>query len=238
LESEDFSPARRNAPDVYGLPGAALFFGQHSERTVATSLPRLYAGREGCVAYVDESYELDGGKTFYIVGVAMVECDQLEYTRGELLRFYGGNVMHAAPMWGNRETESLRQATTLASRQNDGFDIVVCAPVDGGDALGDAARARCLSYIVPRLHEEFGVELFVFDRRSTPTQDTLDLRLLRDLRAAGAVSRNVVGHHCRPSEEPLLALPDIVAWSYRQEYTRGDRTWFEPMRACTDIKIL
>lgn len=45
----------------------------------------------------------------------------------------------------------------------------------------------------------------------------------------------VVAFHARPSEEPLLALADILAWSFRQEHARNESRWFEPLREHTEV---
>lgn len=151
--------------------------------------------------------------------------------------FYGGAALHAAPMYAHKELETLRHATELVSRLNDGMDIVVCAPIGSSR---DAARARCLSFAAAKAHSDFGTSLFVLDSLSTPTENKLDQRTFSDLRSAadGRLHRDTVAIHCRPSEELLLGLPDVLAWAYRQEHVRNDRTWFEPLRDFTEVTVL
>lgn len=159
-------------------------------------------------------------------------------TRKTLTDFYNGDALHAGPMYRRGEFETLRQATVLVAAEHDGLDIVVCAPIPEHDVHGDAARAACLSFVIPKIHEEFETGVFVFDKRTTPTQNELDLRTIRDLRAERKIGRDAVGHHCQPSREPLLGLPDVLAWSYRQEHTRRETSWFEPMRDSAQVKFL
>jgi len=191
------------------------------------------------VAYLDESFETGAADTFYVVAVAVVSEDALTQSREALREFYGGEALHAAPMFARREVETLRQATALVASQNDGLDIVVCAPIVAGDSRDDA-RARCLSFAAAKVHDNFGTQLFVLDSLSTPTENALDQRTFSDLRrkSVNGLHRDTVAHHCRPSTELLLGLPDVLAWSYRQEHVRNDRSWFEPMRECTEITIL
>jgi hypothetical protein len=142
-------------------------------------------------------------------------------------------------MYRRAEIESLRQATHLVAGQNDGMDIVICAPITTGESR-DQARSMCLSAAAAKVHSEFDTSLFVIDRLSTPTECELDQRTFRDLRRAGdgRLSRDTVAVHVQPSQELLLGLPDILAWSYRQEHTRGDGAWFEPMREFTQVTVL
>ncbi|MEC5186069.1 hypothetical protein RCH12_003550 [Cryobacterium sp. MP_3.1] len=233
-----FLPVRRYAPDVYGLPGAA-YFKSSIEAVIHDILARQYKVNTRPVAYLDESFETEATDTFYVVAVAVVADDALTESREALREFYGGGALHAAPMFARREVETLRQATALVARQNDGLDIVVCAPIAAGDNRDDA-RARCLSFAAAKVHEDFGTQLFVLDSLSTPTENELDQRTFRDLRrrSVNGLHRDTVAHHCRPSAELLLGLPDVLAWSYRQEHVRKDRSWFEPMREFTDITIL
>jgi hypothetical protein len=174
-----------------------------------------------------------------VIAVALVKNDELHASRSALSEFYGGRALHAAPMYANSEKETLRQATRLVAEQNDGLDVVVCAPIgDRNDR--DAARRKCLSFAVTKVQNDFGTRLFVLDSLSTPTENTLDQRTFNDLRRdrLRSFDRDSVAVHCRPSEEILLGLPDVLAWSYRQEHVRGDRAWFEPMRDFTEVTVL
>jgi len=117
------------------------------------------------------------------------------------------------------------------------MDVVVCAPIGSSR---DAARAKCLSYAAATVHSDFGTSLFVVDALSTPTENKLDQRTFSDLRGAsdGRLHRDTIAVHCKPSQELLLGLPDIIAWAYRQERVRQDRTWFEPLREYTNVTVL
>lgn len=201
-------------------------------------LRRLYAENRAPVAFLDESYELREGKTFYIVASALVYPDDLSSSRVALLEFYGGDTMHAAPMYRRNEFASLHGALALAARQHDGMDVVVQTAIDAGDEHGHDARRRCLSFLAPLLHREEGTTLFVLDSLETPAANRRDRFTFGDLRRAGALHRDVTEHHARPSAEPLLGLPDLLAWSYRQRVTRHDGSWFAPLAHDTRIHEL
>ena len=191
------------------------------------------------MAFLDESFETDDKDSFYVIAVAVVKSHHIVSSRLALREFYGGSALHAAPMFDKREISTLRQATHLVGKQNDGMDIVICAPIQSGTSR-DEARAKCLSYAVTKVHQDFGTKLFVLDKLGTPTEDKLDLYTFGDLKRGHlkALSRDAVAVHCRPSEELLLGLPDIAAWAYRQKHTGRDRTWFEPLREFTEVTVL
>lgn len=228
---------RRHAPDVYGLPGAASFLRLGRRTSINEALARHYQRNVNPVAFIDESFETDARDTFYVIAVAVVNDSELGNTRQTFREFYGGSAVHASPMFKAAEYESLRQATRLVGTQNDGMDIVVCAPIQGSR---DDARSRCLSHAAAKVHADFGVSLFVLDQLGTPTEDRLDQRTFTNLRTPddGRLHRDTVAIHVRPSDELLLGLPDVLAWAYRQTHTRGDDTWFEPLRDCTEVTVL
>jgi hypothetical protein len=201
---------------------------------IKDKLAQHYAGNTNPVAFVDESFDLSHAKTFYIVGLAVVDDGLLNPTRKTLTDFYGGDALHAAPMYKRREDVTLRLATELVAASHDGLDIVVCAPIDASDTTGEAARRRCLEFLLPKIHWELETELFIFDKRNLMKNDEY---VASDLRSAKELSRNTVVHHCQPSEEPLLGLPDILAWSYRQHHT-GHPQWFQPMKDAAQVTML
>lgn len=199
-----------------------------------SQLEQHYAGNQNPVAFIDESFELSHANTFYIVGLAVVNSEELHDTRQTLLDFYGGDALHASEMFHRNEVESLRQATELVAKNHDGLDIVVCAPITEEDTTGEGARRRCLEFVLPKIHSEYGTELFVFDKRKLLKQDVY---VANDLRASKELSRESIIHHCQPSEEPLLGLPDVLAWSYRQHHLKRTE-WFAPMKGKAQITIL
>ncbi|MHA3724414.1 hypothetical protein ACXR2T_11095 [Leucobacter sp. HY1910] len=201
-------------------------------------LHRLYAENRAPIAFLDESYELREGKTFYIIASAIVYPDDLDRSRTALLEFYGGDTMHASPMYRRNELTSLRSALSLAASQHDGMDVVVQTAVDLDDDHGHSARRRCLSFIAPLLHKEEGTTLFVLDSLETPAANRHDRFTFGDLRRAGTLHRDATEYHARPSAEPLLGLPDLLAWAYRQQITRNDASWFAPLARDTRVHEL
>lgn len=201
---------------------------------MSDDLARLYRANSRSTAYLDESFEIDGKDTFFIMGCAVIEDGLRSTTRRELTEFYGG-TLHAAPMWAAGEKESLAKATELIATCHDGADVVVCAPLGKDDPHGDRARIKCIEYLAPILHAQDEVDLFVFDKPSTPSISKRDHWAFRDLVKAEKLSRAVAVGHVYPSEEPLLGLPDMIAWAYRQVHVSGNDSWFKPLRGKTRV---
>lgn len=201
-------------------------------------LHRLYRDNTEPVAFLDESYELREGRTFYILASALVYPEDLATSRSALLDYYNGEAMHAAPMFARNEISSLRGALSLAAIQHDGMDAVVSAPIAEDDEHGHEARRRCLAFLAPMLHDEEGTMLFVLDSLEDSAATRRDRFTFSDLRRDGRLHRLATEYHARPSAEPLLGLPDLLAWSYRQRITRRDGSWFAPLAEHTRVHHL
>jgi len=109
--------------------GPLLFYVESPAMDLTRQLQDFYHGASGMVAFIDESFRLDGPSRYYILGIAMVNLDQLDATRSKLLDFYGGESLHAGAMYSRGELETLRKAATLVSQQNDGLDVVVATVI-------------------------------------------------------------------------------------------------------------
>jgi hypothetical protein len=201
-------------------------------------LQSLYRGTSGAVAFIDESFDLDPEHSFYILAAAIVDSADLGATRESLLSFYGGNSIHASPMFARGEVQSLRQAIDLVAVQHDGLDIVIQRQIDPGDIDGRIARASCVKLILAKLHDEFGCLLFVLDASYSGAGNAADLATTSQLRHTGLLSRETQVIHTYPRLEPLLGMPDVAAWAFRQEFTGRSTAWFDPLREQTQVSFL
>jgi hypothetical protein len=208
------------------------------ESSIDSTLARYYRENSKPVAFIDESFELERDRTFYIVGATVVNASDLNASRQELLEFYDGDALHAGPMYRRGEFATLEQATVLVSGQNDGCELVICTQIDEGDEHAEEARARCLSHLMSKLQRDFGVELFIVDAHHLPDKNRKDQDTARALRQKGLLTRDSTLHHTRPSMEPLLGLPDVLAWAYRQKHIRGDEKWFSPFSSYAEISTI
>lgn len=205
---------------------------------LSRQLQDFYDHASGVVAFIDESFRLDGQNRYYILGIVMVSVDQLDATRSNLLEFYGGESFHAAPMHARGELATLRQATTLVSQQNDGLDVIVATTIADDDVSGVAARRQCVEYGLSVAIADFDCHRVVFDAHKNPTHNQRDRETLNELRRNYLVNGAMVAIHTYPRVEPLLGLPDVLAWTYRQEYTGRDSAWFDALRNQAQVHLL
>lgn len=52
------------------------------------------------------------------------------------------------------------------------------------------------------------------------------------------LSRETKVIHTYPRLEPLLGMPDVVAWAYRQEFTGRSTAWFDPLREQAQVSFV
>jgi hypothetical protein len=182
------------------------------------------------VAFIDESFNLEQGRSYYILATATVETNDLKETRHALEQFYGGQSLHASPMFANGEFHSLLQAVNLVAAQHDGLDIVVQRQIDPRDKDRLIAQALCLASALEKLQDEFGCRLFVLDSSNSRVANTGDLDLASRLRQSGRIRRETQVIHTYPRLEPLLGMPDIAAAAYRPEFTDRSRAGVDPLR--------
>jgi hypothetical protein len=193
-------------------------------------LEALYRGSTGMVAFIDESFNLEQGRSYYILATATVETNDLKETRHALEQFYGGQSLHASPMFANGEFHSLLKAVNLVAAQHDGLDIVVQRQIDPRDKDRLIAQALCLASALEKLQDEFGCRLFVLDSSNSRVANTGDLDLASRLRQSGRIRRETQVIHTYPRLEPLLGMPDIAAAAYRPEFTDRSRAGVDPLR--------
>jgi hypothetical protein len=155
-----------------------------------------------------------------------------------MLSFYGGNTIHASPMFAKGEMRSLRQAVDLVAVQHDGLDIVVQRQIQPDDINGRIARASCLRLILTKLHDEFACRLFVLDASYSGAGNAADLATTSNLQHTGLQARETEVIHTYPPLEPLLGMPEVAAWAYRQEFAGRSTRWFEPLREQTQVWFL
>jgi len=198
-------------------------------------LEMLYRLAKAPVAFIDESYETHGASTFYILGIVLVLPGRLNLVRRNLSQLNGGHPIHASDLYSSKNLELLNQAIGLVADDHDNADLVISSPLIKGDSNGEQSRQACLKRALIDVQREFQTELFVLDSRRLRDADDADRRTLSDLRKSSQVSRATAIRHVWPTEEILLSLPDVVAWSYRQILTKKDVRWFQPLESSVRI---
>lgn len=152
-------------------------------------------------AYVDES--LRGGD--YLLCAVIVEAGEVTRLRQTLKKLLRGHQtrLHMAK-------ESIETKKRLVSHVQGISGISTVLTITSSRVSDRDARDACL--------EALTSALLVRDLRrmvvESCDQDRRDLQVVGDrLAAARALDSVEITHH-RPSEEPMLWLPDIIAWAH------------------------
>lgn len=126
-------------------------------------------------------------------------------------------------------------------RDHAGWNVVAVLSPFSGHA--DAARQQCLQVLLVELSGR-KVRRMVLDSRYQPgasdprKHDKADERTARRLRQSGQIDRFTTITHATDTVEPLLWLPDGVAWSVRRSLSADDHSHFDIIRPVTTLLIL
>jgi len=74
------------------------------------------------------------------------------------------------------------------------------------------------------------VDYFVLVSSNRRIANAGGLDLASRLRQSGQIRRETQVIHTYPRLEPLLGMPGVAAWAYRQEFTGRSSAWFDPLR--------
>jgi hypothetical protein len=154
------------------------------------------------------------------------------------LAFSGNESFHASPMFSRGEISSLRDAVDLVAIEQDGLDIVVHERICRHDVNGLIARITCLVRLLRKLHNEFDCKLFVLDANFSSATNDADQRVASSLRHSSRLRRETKVIHTCPRLEPLLGMPDVAAWAYRQEFIGRSTAWFDPLREQAQVSFI
>lgn len=204
----------------------------HEQRMLDEAYRRT-VGR--AVAFIDETYELEHGRPFYIMTAVVVATDQISALRRELVAAVGDSRY-----W--HTTEALQTRAGYASAvglchllgDENGSELCVITQhheVERADQSGDRARAECLRGLSVAVHRgdrplPGPVSLVVMERRHQANQQNYDTKIVKDLRRDGLVGRGFTMRQASPADEPLLWLPDLASMALRRRLTHRDpRLW-------------
>jgi hypothetical protein len=210
---------------------------------MANNLKSLYQRAEGAVAYIDESYyspSSGAGKTFYITAAVVVSMDEIINLRRDLSALAKSGYWHTseAARYSDGRSNIIKLNTALANRAK-----AICwiyEPLERSDREGEAARAKSLRHGINELVRKFlpAGGLIVYESRQRGYQENADQRLIGEMRSLGKLDRYFMVHAESPANEPLLWAPDLVAWSYRQEFLGRSSDYFNVIRGFTEVVAL
>lgn len=200
--------------------------------------------RRAPVAFLDESYDYtrDGSREpLYVLAAVLIDGDEVNAARGRAQAL-------VAPARGYHTTELARagqinkvHAMLNHVRDDAGWSVVAIQSPYSGHA--DVARQRCLRQLLVDLSNR-KVGRAVLDSRIQPGAgdprmlDKQDERTARQLRSAGSISRHLSLGHATDRTEPLLWLPDGVAWAVRRAMVAEDDVHFEIIRSVTTLIVI
>jgi hypothetical protein len=177
-------------------------------------------------AWVDESVITGpiGGSGTYTMAAVVTEggrCTELRRSLRDLM-IKPGVRLH----WVGESTKRRDLIAEAVARMDIAAIVTVGAPMER--SRQERARRCCLERLLYEL-DQFGVSEACLESR-TAVQDRRDLRLVDAARRKQLVSRDLQVSFARPSGEPLLWLPDVVAGAMSAAVL-GEARWLSVMRA-------
>lgn len=204
-----------------------------------------YLSNTGPVAYLDESYSVDPAHPhkFYIMSAVVVEPDQRDLLRSEIVAAAGSSWWHTTDALRSEDGRLRTHAMLTALADPAGTEWCVIAhrrAIEPGDVDGEEARAAALTALLAHLATGSSpvgdpVSLFVLERRRERRQANRDARTKAQAVADGVISARTSLLQVTPAEEQLLWLPDVVCSAYRQQVVRGDSSYFSHIEAMTTL---
>lgn len=156
-------------------------------------------------AWVDESMRVIGDEGDYILAAGVGDPRALDPTRDALRALLKGR--QARLHW---HTENDRRRIALAAAVGR-FDLasIVVVGTPMMRSKQERARRKCLERLLHEL-DQLGVER-VYTEARTPRLNSRDQRMIDVLRIRGVIGPSIRVETGRPTEEPMLWVPDIVA---------------------------
>jgi hypothetical protein len=190
----------------------------------------------GYVAFLDESFELEGDRTtFYLMSAVVTHREQIEDLRDGLRDVVGGDYWHTTESLrteGGRKS-AVEVAEYLGDEKGSEVCIVSCkSPI--GSQGADAARQACFQQVAATLCSGArplagSVHLMVLEQRETQHERSYDAKIVKDLRAAAVICRYCQLKQASPRDEPLLWLPDLVSSAVRRSLTHQEHDLLDPI---------
>lgn len=206
-----------------------------------TYIAEVMKSYQGLVALVDESYELDptskSGR-FYILSAVILPVSCLALSRRELAQINGDRTWHTTELNHQRRLDQIHANLGWIQLNVEACDVYVLKALETDATTRQEMRNACVEELFATIYQELGVEVFIFDSSNLREINEQDRRLHRDAMRAGLLSRRSLIFHCWDSEEPLLGLPDTVAWAFRQEITRAESSWTSGLREFAKVRVL
>lgn len=182
------------------------------------------------VAFVDESYRQPRGGDLgvYSMTAAVVDAQQLNQTRSELLAEVGDTWWHTTEVYNRGEHVRVQRALDWFRES----DAVACLTVhtQSAEMAIESLRRQCLVQLFALLANR-EVRLVVLERRQTQQERNSDERVIRLAKSTELIDRSIDLVQTSPRFEPLLWVPDLVAWAAGRHLSLGEKDWVRGLAA-------
>lgn len=192
-------------------------------------LDRIARAR-GPLAFIDESFLAPSQwpDSFYIIAAAVIEKDIVLEVRKELRRRVKHGTWHTTE--AGRSEKGQQKIRELASYLATVVKpvIVVVDELAKSDRAAEAGRAQALRACLEELAREhiYLTGTVVYERRIPGYMQAHDDVILEGIRRQGGDASKLKVIGISSKREPLLWIPDLICWSFRQAYLDDDRGYF------------
>lgn len=192
-------------------------------------LGRLRAAK-GPLAFVDESFRSpsEAKDSFYILCATVIPRGNIFRVRNELRDLVGKSYFHATELGRSDQGQMIlrKVAHYLAKEVKPVLVLIEQLPKSDRDA--ETGRERATRALWKELSESelYVTGTVVYERRMRGAQDASDLRILKTLKRLRLPGNQLNVLSAATKNEPLLWMPDLVAWAFRQAYDRADNSFF------------
>jgi len=185
-------------------------------------------------AWVDESMHVIGNDGLYILAAVVcdpADCDPARDALRSLL-VTGQPKLH----WGTESLERKEKIIGTVAQIDMAAVVVVGTPMT--KKKQERARAVCMETLVMHLADMAVTRVLLEER--TPSLNERDRLLVAAIRGKKLIPKNMHIDVARPSAEPMLWLPDVVAGAVGADRVRGKPQYLDvirPMVTQVDIQL-
>lgn len=195
-------------------------------------------------AFLDESYHYEPGSTsrvpLYVLAAVVIDADEVSNARSSLAAVMPTGTYHSTDLYHQGRIEVIHDMLEYV-RDNVGWNVVAVQMPFPGHA--DLARRQCLAALLREL-DSMKVGLVVPDSRLQPgafDPQVLDQKTSKSSVVCGGGGRLTVTwslRHAADAAEPMLWMPDAIAWAVRRDLAIGEHEHFEVVRSVTNVIVL
>jgi hypothetical protein len=201
-------------------------------------LDRIAKAR-GPLAFIDESFLAPSQwkDSFYIVAAAVIEKDTVLTIRQEMRRRVKRGTWHTTE--SGRSEAGQQKIRELASYLATVVKpvIVVVDELAKSDRSAEAGRAQALRGLLTELANNhiYMTGTVVYEKRIPGYMQAHDDVIIEGIRRQGGDASKLKVIGIASKREPLLWIPDLICWAFRQAYLDDDQGYFTDLAKVATI---